>query len=249
MATSRAKNIANKSFGQWTVLSRAGTEGKPGHLVSTWLCECSCGRQRIVSGHSLKNDRSKSCGLCSPTVSPDDVFGRLTVIELAGRGKHRHLRWKCRCECGRETTVTSTYLTGGDTKSCGCLVKEGVNRNTASPVSFADLYRRYKRGATIRGFVFELDRYLFSRLVTGDCRYCGALPNKLFKLAGQLTKFNGIDRRDPQIGYTNENCVPCCSTCNHTKMALGENEFIEHCRKVAAEADRNGQFLKIRRAV
>ena len=42
------------------------------------------------------------------------VFGELTVIEYAGKGK-----WLCRCSCGKECEKFTTHLTGGYTKSCG----------------------------------------------------------------------------------------------------------------------------------
>ena len=59
-------------------------------------------------------------------------FGRLTVIEKTGdRDKAWNLLWKCKCECGSEVNVITTYLKRGKTKSCGCLHKElldGKNR-------------------------------------------------------------------------------------------------------------------------
>lgn len=48
-------------------------------------------------------------------------FGRLTVIEKAGKSKDRHIVWRCRCDCGNEAIVQSNALLLGKTKSCGCL--------------------------------------------------------------------------------------------------------------------------------
>ena len=50
-------------------------------------------------------------------------FGRLTVIEEAGR-KRKEVTWKCKCDCGAETVVTGYYLRSGHTQSCGCLIKD-----------------------------------------------------------------------------------------------------------------------------
>lgn len=47
-------------------------------------------------------------------------FNRLTVIAEAGRRKHGHVIWLCRCECGNETRVTTSDLRFGTTVSCGC---------------------------------------------------------------------------------------------------------------------------------
>lgn len=49
------------------------------------------------------------------------VFGRLTAIECVGKNPNGLELWKCKCECGGETTTTKIMLTTGQTKSCGCL--------------------------------------------------------------------------------------------------------------------------------
>jgi len=60
-------------------------------------------------------------------------FGRLTVItesESVRTAGGKPLRqFRCRCECGNELDVRIQNLTGGLTKSCGCLKAEG-NRQT-----------------------------------------------------------------------------------------------------------------------
>ena len=48
------------------------------------------------------------------------VFGRLTVIEYAGRNCDGVRMWLCRCACGNETVVRGSCLTSGHSKSCGC---------------------------------------------------------------------------------------------------------------------------------
>lgn len=52
------------------------------------------------------------------------TFGRLTVVERAGRTKSNNALWKCKCECGNEIVVRSTTLRNGETKSCGCFRRE-----------------------------------------------------------------------------------------------------------------------------
>jgi hypothetical protein len=51
-------------------------------------------------------------------------FGRLTVIEYAGKDKHRNILWLCKCDCGTETIVFSGNLKRGNTFSCGCYQRE-----------------------------------------------------------------------------------------------------------------------------
>lgn len=54
-------------------------------------------------------------------------FGRLTVIEQSGRAHDRHILWKCKCDCGNTTNVSSRDLKDGHTQSCGCLQKLAVH--------------------------------------------------------------------------------------------------------------------------
>lgn len=48
-------------------------------------------------------------------------FGRLIAIERMPPENHRDRKWKCLCDCGKETFVVATQLKSGNTKSCGCL--------------------------------------------------------------------------------------------------------------------------------
>lgn len=54
-------------------------------------------------------------------------FGRLTVIKRAGYYK-KEIMWRCKCDCGKEVDVIGGSLKRGNTKSCGCLHNEVVNK-------------------------------------------------------------------------------------------------------------------------
>jgi len=49
-------------------------------------------------------------------------FGKLLVLEEAGRDRLKKVLWRCRCDCGNELSVTSGALVTGNTTSCGCLI-------------------------------------------------------------------------------------------------------------------------------
>lgn len=69
-------------------------------------------------------------------------FGRLVVVGITSQRYHRHVVWRCRCDCGKETLVPSLSLLNGDTRSCGCL---------HSDVKRADMRtRNWKGGKRIR---------------------------------------------------------------------------------------------------
>lgn len=50
-------------------------------------------------------------------------FGSLTVLHFTKRLdiKDSHSHWVCKCDCGKEVTVSGRYLRDGRTVSCGCV--------------------------------------------------------------------------------------------------------------------------------
>lgn len=47
-------------------------------------------------------------------------FGKLTVVERAGRNANGSALWLCRCDCGGSIKANATSLRRGETVSCGC---------------------------------------------------------------------------------------------------------------------------------
>lgn len=56
-------------------------------------------------------------------------FDRLTVIKYLYTSKYHKAVWLCKCDCGNFYKANTGNLTSGNTKSCGCLVKEGNNKS------------------------------------------------------------------------------------------------------------------------
>jgi hypothetical protein len=67
-------------------------------------------------------------GKANRDITAGMTFGRLTVIEFAGKNKYNHLMWLCECSCEEktQTVVRGTALINGGTKSCGCIGKEKI---------------------------------------------------------------------------------------------------------------------------
>lgn len=107
--------LAGKRYGHLTV--KEFVERK--NYRNYWLCECDCGNTVTLPDYILKADRqhycSKHCLLINDLTGRK--FGRLTVIELATK---KPRKWKCICECGNYTIVSTSDLCSGHTKSCGC---------------------------------------------------------------------------------------------------------------------------------
>lgn len=61
-------------------------------------------------------------------------FGRLLAIEVAEPDKEKRLRWRFRCDCGKEIVTLTKLVWREHTTSCGCRAKERIialNRSRA----------------------------------------------------------------------------------------------------------------------
>ena len=67
-------------------------------------------------------------------------FNKLTVIE---RIDGKRTKWKCQCECGNITEVSSANLKSGAVKSCGCL-RHKQSHNYMHGKSKSSLYQMWK---------------------------------------------------------------------------------------------------------
>lgn len=54
---------------------------------------------------------------------------------------------------------------------------------------------------------------------------------------GKLTCLSREVRKNNSVGYTLENCVPCCGICNKMKMNLDFDTFIEKCKLISNKHD------------
>lgn len=52
-------SLEGQTFGRLTVLSRAGINHKRNFC---WKCRCSCGKEKVLTGDSLRSGKGKSCG-------------------------------------------------------------------------------------------------------------------------------------------------------------------------------------------
>lgn len=96
-----------------------------------WLCQCDCGSKKWIATGGLRSGSTKSCG-CLSNKYKDHTgkrIGRLLVLEYAGHKEdnsgRKRIMWKCQCDCGNITYVTSDNL--NSTASCGCYKKASAS--------------------------------------------------------------------------------------------------------------------------
>ena len=173
-------------------------------------------------------------------------FGRLVALERIGRTKDGCFIWRCKCDCGRIRDLPLGRLTRRTckTRSCGCLkgdaawVDESRRLRAANQrelSAWRQHYRQFKNKAKRRNLVFDMSFESFKAITVQPCHYCGSVDQKNWlSFRGFMLHANGIDRKDPKLAYVQDNCLPCCRACNITKNDWPYEEFLAHCRRIAA---------------
>ena len=127
-------DLTGQKFGRLTVIRKA--HRKIDHKV-VWVCQCVCGNKTETPTGSLQSGYTKSCG-CLRRENSSKLrrvnllgkrFGRLLVIEEEPIkvGDHKAF-WKCQCDCGNIVLHSTSILTSGNTKSCGCLRNDNLKK-------------------------------------------------------------------------------------------------------------------------
>lgn len=171
------------------------------------------------------------------------VVGRLTILSFSHHDSKHRRHYLCQCECGNTKTVQMSLLSSGNTRSCGCLARETKAKqrlpNDAGVINHIVL--QYQRHARDRGIGWHLTREEVDALVRQPCRYCGDPAGNLKRTKNHPGfRHNGIDRRDPALPYVATNVVAACGRCNIAKGTMGEQEFFDWARRVAAMAEQWG---------
>lgn len=177
-------------------------------------------------------------------------FGKLVVQNLhheqpKEKSSQAVRYWFCVCDCGGTIVIRGSHLNmpsrarAAITRSCGCeriKFQHGEAwkaKSIKSGTAFRLCLSQYKSNASNRGLVWDLTDEKFRELTSSPCHYTGKMPStKKTARSGETYVYNGIDRVDSNLGYTLENCVPCCEAVNRMKMDLSKEEFINLCREI-----------------
>lgn len=96
------------------------------------------------------------------------------------------------------------------------------------------IFISYFRRSAMQHLEFNLDLESFKKLIRKPCAYCGAEPKiSKWQNVKKMTAWNGLDRVNNSGGYTIDNVVACCKTCNSWKKNRRAADFISHALRVA----------------
>lgn len=172
-------------------------------------------------------------------------FQRLVVLDRSDNNKNGAPRWTCVCDCGTVIVALASDLKREGRPSCGCLKREKLSNSRKLPLGEGaanNMYAQYRKSAKQRIIAFELTRDKFRSLIDKNCHYCGIGPTQhsygMVRMATKNVngnfKYTGIDRKNNEMGYTEENCVTCCKSCNYAKHNTNYEQFISYLNRLVA---------------
>lgn len=166
------------------------------------------------------------------SLEPSNLIGKkFQMLTLLDKFEYRgaQLYFLVQCDCGTQKFVQYYSMARGATKACGCLQSKS-NMDAGA----ARVYNNYLSSAKARNLTFDIPKDIFVQMLGMDCYYCGKKPSlEHKKKSGKVDLlYNGLDRRNNELGYTLENCVTCCKECNYFKKDRSEETFLELCKNV-----------------
>ena len=190
------------------------------------LIKCEkCGCEKLVNYYNFINGKQRKCPTCRYYDLIGTVIGNTEILDID------HIEYITR-ESGKKTEYRPYYKV--KCTKCGHIHVKLYNKTNwlnykgcqRCMASFDDpklnrIKNAYKSNAKVRNISWELTDSEFLELVTKSCVYCG-----------HTQEYNGIDRIDPNKGYTINNCVPCCGWCNTMKLDHSLEEFLQHITNI-----------------
>lgn len=171
---------------------------------------------------------------------------KIGELEIIGRPVNKKMRgaFTAQCSCGnlliafskRDLDSKLKNLRLGKIIACKDCTNKHYIENRTNEQLYRYVFNSSVRSAKDRKIEFNLTREYFTKLILKPCKYCGEINSneRQDRLnSSENISYNGIDRIDSSKGYTIDNTVPCCDTCNMMKNKYSVGFFKEHCKKVS----------------
>jgi len=236
----RKLDLIGKQFDKLLVVEFGGiwSDGKGVKRRTMWKCKCSCGNKNLITviGSNLTRGNSISCG-CK-TLFDDKYnsvnllnkkFGSLTVIDKCNeKTKSRGVFWLCRCDCGKETKVTSNSLTSGNTQTCGSKNKHPKLKSFCGEISLNHI-NSIRQNAIKRNLEFKVTPEFLWDLFLKQNRKCFLSGIELYFSAIRKETTASLDRIDNKEGYIDTNVRWVHKQINIMRSDCDDEEFLNWC--------------------
>ena len=161
-------------------------------------------------------------------------YGKLTVISRQPSVNQRS-QWLCRCECGKEKTITRSNLINGNTNSCGCIKKKGENH--PGFVGYKEIsgrkWKEIRKCGTSRHLEFTITLPYIWELFIKQNRKCALTNLPLqFGSTNSAPYTASLDRIDSTKGYVEGNVQWVHKDVNLMKNKFSQAYFTKVCKLV-----------------
>jgi hypothetical protein len=137
-------------------------------------------------------------------------INRLTVIERVAN-KNKRVVWLCSCKCGAFVEIQANNLQSGNSKSCGCLQKETINKlNRVLKVTHGNsnstcylAWKNMKSRCTNQNL--SNYKYYGERGISVCMEWEHSFQQFLNDM-GEPPPYTSLERVDNNKGYDKENC-------------------------------------------
>jgi hypothetical protein len=137
-----------------------------------------------------------------------EIFGRWTVLYLAGRTNYGLLKWYCRCACGKEKVVLRSILVNGESQSCGC--KPSIRRTTHGHTTNRAISSEYSSWLSMKVRCSLKTHHAYKHYGGAGISVCErwvhSFENFLLDMGPKPTPKHSIDRINSKGNYEPSNC-------------------------------------------
>lgn len=162
-------------------------------------------------------------------------FGRLVVVERVRDADDKRIpsrqyaKWKCVCDCGKETVVGGRTLRYGATQSCGCLKLDIIAPDRCGELS-SSYYNNCKKSAANRGYEWELTpEYLYDLFLKQNKKCSLSGVDIILTKTKSSNQTASLDRIDSTKGYVVGNVQWVHKHINIMKNVSSNDEFLDWC--------------------
>jgi hypothetical protein len=202
---------------------------RKGSFAHHWSVLKSGARRRgKVVGISFETFQAivqRPCRYCGETADP--IHGIDRIDNAVG-----YCHGNCAPSCARCNYMKHTHAEPAFVAHVAQIVRRHLvppstpERETATPSSTG--FTKYVARALRKGLSFSLTRAVFDTVRRRPCHYCGGV------------KSMGLDRVDNARGYTTDNVVPACTTCNLMKKNMPAEDLVRACWAIVTKAAEEG---------